>query len=63
MDGQDLVEALKDANEKMLAGVKRKGENRESYFRAYAEFVEEWCRANIDSSLVCVSIPKVPASS
>ena len=56
VDGEDLVEALKDANEKMLVGVKHEGKSRENYFRAYAEFVEEWCRANIDANLVCLFI-------
>jgi hypothetical protein len=52
--GIDLVEALKGANEKMLDGVKNIGKNRESYLRAYAEFVEEWCRDSINTNLVYV---------
>jgi U3 small nucleolar RNA-associated protein 6 len=52
VDGENLVLALKDANENMLAGVKNRGKNRESFLRAYAEFVEEWCRPSIDANLV-----------
>ena len=54
--GEDLVEALKDANQIMLASIKNEGKNRESYLRAYADFVEQWCRAAIDANLVCLCI-------
>ena len=53
VDGEVLIEALKNANENLLGAVKNEGRNGESFLRAYAEFVEEWCRPDIDANLVC----------
>lgn len=52
VDGEDLVEALKIANEKLLIVLKHNGKNGESFLRLYADFVEEWCRPDIDVNLV-----------
>jgi U3 small nucleolar RNA-associated protein 6 len=52
VDGEVLIEALKNANENLLGAVKNKGRNGESFLHAYAEFVEEWCRPGIDANLV-----------
>jgi U3 small nucleolar RNA-associated protein 6 len=53
VDGEDLVDVLKNANERFLSAVRQyHGKNKEGFFRAYAEFVEEWCRLGIDDNLV-----------
>lgn len=53
LEGKELVEALKKANENFLAAIDE-GKNGEEFLRTYAEFVEEWCRAHIDDNLVSV---------
>jgi U3 small nucleolar RNA-associated protein 6 len=52
VDGEDLVEALKNANENLLGAMRHEGKNGEGFLRGYAEFVEEWCRPSIDANLV-----------
>lgn len=63
LNGPDLIEALKSANETLLAGIQIERTNKESFFRAYAEFVEEWCRAGIDSNLVSRRVVEKKAKS
>lgn len=57
--GEELVEALKLANETLLEAIKVKRKNVESFRRLYAEFVEEWCRDGIDAYLVRTSLSKI----
>jgi U3 small nucleolar RNA-associated protein 6 len=52
MVGEDLVDALKVANENLLASIKDGGKNGERFLHLYADFVEEWCRPDIDINLV-----------
>ncbi|KAF7979883.1 hypothetical protein HWV62_40667 [Athelia sp. TMB] len=51
-EGEELVEALKLANETHLAAIRVKRNNVESFRRLYADFVEDWfCRSGIDDHL------------
>lgn len=52
VEGKDMVEALKGANENFLTVIHNEGKHGEGFLRVYAEFVEEWCRTNIDDNLV-----------
>lgn len=52
VEGKELVEALKTANEKILAAINNEGKTGEDFLRTYAEFIEEWCRAHIDDNMV-----------
>jgi U3 small nucleolar RNA-associated protein 6 len=54
--GEDLIDALKNVNEDFLAAIKE-GKNGENFLRAYAEFVEEWCQAELDENLVSLFSP------
>lgn len=58
LQGEPLIEALRRANEELLAAVPNGSED---IFSVYAEFVEEWCRAAIDVNLVSYSHPKSTA--
>lgn len=53
LEGKELIEALKTANEFFLSAINNEGKTGEGFLRTYAEFVEEWCRAPIDDNLVC----------
>lgn len=50
--GEELVEALKNANETLLAAVTVNRKKVEGFLRVYADFIEDWCRSGIDSNLV-----------
>ncbi|PIL34179.1 hypothetical protein GSI_03890 [Ganoderma sinense ZZ0214-1] len=51
-EGETLVEALKSANEQLLNAVRRADKTDvPGIAKVYAEFVEEWCRREVDSSL------------
>jgi U3 small nucleolar RNA-associated protein 6 len=56
VEGKELVEALKTANEKILAAINDEGKTGEDFLRTYAEFIEEWCRAHIDDNMVSMFI-------
>ena len=56
-EGEELVEALKLANEAHLAAIRVKRNNVESFRRLYADFVQDWfCRSGIDEHLVRTQI-------
>ena len=53
MVGEDLVDALKSANEKLMEHLKSAtDENRTGVANVYAEFVEEWSDMDLDATLV-----------
>ncbi|RPD63879.1 hypothetical protein L227DRAFT_572320 [Lentinus tigrinus ALCF2SS1-6] len=50
--GEPLVDALKDANERLLAYIRStEGEVKPGVADVYAEFVEEWCGKGVDDTL------------
>ncbi|KZT08401.1 uncharacterized protein LAESUDRAFT_757637 [Laetiporus sulphureus 93-53] len=53
LEGEDLVDALRKANEELAIAVKEanQGENTEKLGEIYAQFVQEWCEKDIDNSL------------
>jgi U3 small nucleolar RNA-associated protein 6 len=51
LEGEALVDALKSANEELLRTISRDGVD-----QVYAEFVEEWIRADLDENLVGILI-------
>lgn len=51
--GEQLVDALKDANERLLGHIRsRGGEVQPGIADVYAELVEEWCGKDVDDTLV-----------
>ncbi|OBZ67094.1 U3 small nucleolar RNA-associated protein 6 [Grifola frondosa] len=53
LHGEALIEALKSASEQLAAAVRNSdaGEQGERVADVYAEFIEEWCRKELDDSL------------
>lgn len=52
LEGADLIDALKTANENLLADIQNGGKNTEKFLRVYADFAQDWCRVGIDENLV-----------
>lgn len=58
--GPEFVDRLKDANDVLLQSIKGfegRNQEREGLGKVYAEFVDEWCRKNIDVNLVRLIFP------
>lgn len=56
LEGVDLIDALKDANECFLSEIRDGGKHGEEILSVYADWVEEWCQAPIDDNLVRISL-------
>ena len=52
LEGEALVDALKDANEQLAGAVRHQNAVDERLASVYATFVKDWCQKNIDDSLV-----------
>ncbi|KDQ57693.1 hypothetical protein JAAARDRAFT_35378 [Jaapia argillacea MUCL 33604] len=51
LEGEDLISALKTANQELVRAVNDATDNREPLASAYVQFVAEWCRKEIDANL------------
>ncbi|KZT70904.1 hypothetical protein DAEQUDRAFT_724645 [Daedalea quercina L-15889] len=52
LEGEALVDALKDANERLASAVRDQNAGDERLALVYASFIQDWCRKDIDDSLV-----------
>ncbi|KAH9938923.1 U3 small nucleolar RNA-associated protein 6-domain-containing protein [Amylocystis lapponica] len=51
MEGEDLIEALKHANEQLMAAVRPSSAEDAGLAAVYANFITEWCNKDIDDHL------------
>ncbi|TFY56252.1 hypothetical protein EVJ58_g7756 [Rhodofomes roseus] len=51
LEGEALVDTLKDANERLASAVRDQNGADERLASVYASFVQDWCRKDIDDSL------------